>query len=74
MTAPEPEFYPDWYDLDIRSQHEEGEPIGNQAYMDWMGRVLTAATQRKIDWSQVELAVILDRSVQRDEARREVRA
>jgi hypothetical protein len=65
-------FYPEWYALGIRSQQttEDGGDIGNQAYMDWMERVILATGRAKVDWAQVSLAVILDREVRADEARR----
>jgi hypothetical protein len=70
--ASEPGFYDHWYDLGIRSQEatEDGGDIGNQAYMDWMERVILATGRAKVDWTQVSLAVILDREVRADEARR----
>jgi len=70
--ATEPLFYDDWYDLGIRSidSSEDGGPLGNQAYYDWMKRVIDAATGRDIDWTHIDLAIVLDRMLRQDEARR----
>jgi hypothetical protein len=75
MSEPtnEPGFYDHWYTLGIRSQEatNDGGDIGNRAYMDWMERVILATGRSKVDWTQVSLAVILDREVRADEARRD---
>ncbi len=72
MSAHEPGFKPWWYDLGIHSQEttDNGGDIGNQAYRDWLERVILASGRKKVDWTMVTLAVILDREVRADEARR----
>lgn len=69
----EPMFFDSWYEKGIRSQEtgEDGGDIGNRAYYEYLEAVISAATGgRKMDWTQVRLAVVLDRMIRMDEQRR----
>lgn len=76
LAPTKPQFMDDWYGWGIRSREtgEDGGDIGNRAYLDWMAGVIKAAGRGKVDWLQVGLAVILDRSVRADETRRALQA
>ena len=71
----EPMFYPDWYERGIKTidadENDTTPHIGNQAYYDYLTEVLTAADpETPIRWGRIQLAIVLDRMIRKDEARR----
>jgi hypothetical protein len=67
MSTPNPHLITEMGIATIEAT-DEGGPLGNAAYYEWLEATIKAGTRRDVPWIAVELAIILDRSIRAEEA------